>query len=167
MKNLLLLISLFLFGSAQSQNLEYLYASDSAKAIELSNKIASQFREPSTFCKSEVDKGKEENVVIKMCNEKGEYILNIAFEVKMFGANKDLEIQGKKTYFLSGLYGKFIDVFSVWKLIDPTANQDEILKKGKSKYLKYEVEGEKKRIQISKEVNEDNSWTIMQTTSFY
>lgn len=166
MKNLSLFIVLFLFVSAQSQNIEYLYASDSTKAIELSNKIASQFRVKSSYCSSSfMDRNEKE--IFEYCNDSGKIVLKIMYDLKWEGANKDLEIQGKKTYFLSGLYGKFIDILNVWKLIDPNANQDEILKKGESKYLKYEVGGEKKRIQISKEINEDNSWTIMQTTSFY
>jgi hypothetical protein len=93
------------------------------------------------------------------CDASSNIPLRILYEIKIEG--------GRKSYLLNGIAGNFAEVFNVWKLIDPNANQDELLKSGRSKWLKYEVAGEKKRIQVSKQSSGENTWAIQQTTSFY
>lgn len=158
MKGLILLTTTLFFTKSFSQNTEILYAEDSVKAVALSSKIASVYNEILSSCgKSKLDRVELE--CFNYCDTGSNITLRILYEIKIEGAHK--------YYFLNGLAGNFIEVFNVWKLIDPTANQEEILKKGKSPYIKYEVGGEKKRIQISRDTNGDNTWTIEQTTAFY
>lgn len=49
----------------------------------------------------------------------------------MIGANPSMEIEGTPSYKLYSVYGKYLDIFPIWKkYIDPTADIEFVSKNG-------------------------------------
>lgn len=85
--------------------------------------------------------------------------IRFAFSVYKVGANPDLEIEGKIVYTLKSIYGKYLDIFPIWKkYINPEADMETLSKK---------FGGDKKQIPIGDKTkvytfrSDDNGYWIL------
>lgn len=145
------LIILFICGFTQAQDFEYLESLKSIETIDQAEKLAKDiasysknkmrlykqkdFSDRGIYVFKFVPADLTDDQVSEMDNIDKEFI-QVRFLYFNVGENKDLEIKGKKTFKLSEVQTKYLNLFPYWqKYFKPEANLERTIEDHKSQRL--------------------------------
>lgn len=131
MKNIIALLCCVLALSVKSQDIEFvttLNKIDSVDVFSVTEEIFAEWRDDYHIT-GQIEKGYDrtvilhkkdlpKDVVLKDINEWGQHCQlceTVKFKIYYAGSNKDLEIKGKKTYYLYSISGPFLDLAGWWR----------------------------------------------------
>lgn len=94
--------------------------------------------------------------------EKTPLKIKFVFRVSKVGANPDLEIEGKTVYTLRSIYGKYLELFPIWKkYINPEADMETLPKEPMGGNKQFQT-GDKKHVYTFRSDDKDNGyWTFL------
>lgn len=160
-----MLLSSFCFGQINIQKMcsyNYDEAKQFADSLALSANHSFEFFKLKVndrsikfyYCPSEIS---DKEIEKKINNLEPLETITVLFEIYQKGENKDLEIEGKKTYRFVSAEGKFLNLFPFWKKhFVPQANEQN--------YKDYQMREYKKEGMLVKfdDIDDNGYWYIHQ-----
>jgi hypothetical protein len=147
---------LFLFGLSLMVNAQIKFVSSDKNDMRvLADSIAANAKRLYVFDSERVNESDKYFYSLKYLTEDNADALTIGIKIIMVGKNTDLEIEGTPEYYLSVVYGNFLDLFPFWsRFIDDSKDAETVSKSGRVRVKKYERS-------FIFERNSDGKWGII------